>query len=329
MKKTIILIASLIAIYLLATFICYLEFGTVNVISSVIGIVKLNYLDVQYVQVQNNPKAIFSKKSFDLDNYMKSEGFEKRDQLGGNISYTNGEDIQYVSVSVNKYFTEIIWEREVKVDEIKNDNVFRGTISEINKDKIIVQPNVGESILNQAEEIAIKIQEDIDEFKVGDNLEIKYKGDIPKDTSKVLKVLSIQKISINKYAEMYKEILDDIIMDDESVLEREDELIIVDFNSFNIDEESQKEVEQYMYKYQFKIINNNWDEIKENTEYTSEDGVILDGILLNAYCIKETDDLYSIKLTQYKGPTECFVKSYKLKYEDNVWNYEIVNEEYL
>lgn len=323
MKKLVITIAVILAVYLVATFVCYLELGTVNVISSAIGIVKLEYLDVQYVQVQKNPKAIFAKSPFNLDEYMKKEGFEKKDQLGGMCSYTNGDVIQYVEISSNRYFNEIIWSKDGKESDLIKENSFRGTVVEIEKNIIVVQPDAIENIASE-NEIKIQIQEDINEFQVGSNLEIKYKGEISKNKDSLLNVVSIQLVPVDKYAEMYKCVLDDIIMDDDSVLKREDELIILDLNSFGIDEKAQNEINRYMYKFQFKVINGSWDEVKENKELITEDGVIPNGVLINSNSVKISDDEFNIELTEYKSPIESYTKKYKVKYDNDVWDYEIM-----
>ncbi len=117
-KKIIIPIVIVLVISLIAVFVSYSKFATINPISSLNGIIKISLTEKEYTVIQNRPyKVIVSKKKTGekyaqlmLDEYMEEREYVEIDRAGSIITYSNGIDTETVDFSVNKYYSLWKWE---------------------------------------------------------------------------------------------------------------------------------------------------------------------------------------------------------------------------
>lgn len=110
MKKSIIkIIISICMIGLIfATIFSLVKFEVWNPFSSCLGMLKVIGKDSQYTIVQNFPyTVILSGPTFNLDEYMKKQGYEKSQkevEEPGKIIYTDGEKELLIEYRMNGYY---------------------------------------------------------------------------------------------------------------------------------------------------------------------------------------------------------------------------------
>lgn len=79
------------------------------------------FTDKEYTIVQNTPNRVVFSKTADtsnkssgkfLDEYMESRGFYfvPEEQMGGILVYSNGSEKEYISFSINKYYSKWEWQ---------------------------------------------------------------------------------------------------------------------------------------------------------------------------------------------------------------------------
>ena len=121
MKRKIIIITAIICILILlgATIFSIIKFNVWNPFSSCFGMLEILFTNKEYTTVQNYPnKVIFCEESGEksrstrqyLDEYMKNRGFALEEQLWSFFIYTNGSEKEYISYSVNRWFSTLEWE---------------------------------------------------------------------------------------------------------------------------------------------------------------------------------------------------------------------------
>lgn len=116
-KRTIITISVCLAVLLLigtALFVSYDKFGTVNVFSSVSGVLRVMNTDAQAATIQESPQIMIAEPDAELlDRHMEALGYERVDekQLGALIVFSNGTDEQRIMYSQNKYYSLWKWQK--------------------------------------------------------------------------------------------------------------------------------------------------------------------------------------------------------------------------
>lgn len=115
-KRTIIATCVCLTVVLLigaALFVSYDKFGTVNVFSSVSGVLRVMNTDAQAVTIQESPQIIIADPDAELlDRHMETLGYERVDekQLGALIVFSNGTEEQHIMYSQNKYYSLWKWQ---------------------------------------------------------------------------------------------------------------------------------------------------------------------------------------------------------------------------
>lgn len=120
-KGIIITIAICGAILLSSTIFSIVKFSVWNPFSSCFGMLEILFTDKEYTIVQNTPNRVVFSKTADtsnkssgkfLDEYMESRGFYfvPEEQMGGILVYSNGSEKEYISFSINKYYSKWEWQ---------------------------------------------------------------------------------------------------------------------------------------------------------------------------------------------------------------------------
>ena len=111
-KKVIVVFFLLMAIVGTSLFISYSKFNVLNPLSTANGLFQVIFIEKQYIEIQKYPKVIVAKPSASLRDYMKSKGFQedKENQMGAVHRFQNGDSVQYVMYSTNKYFSKWGWQ---------------------------------------------------------------------------------------------------------------------------------------------------------------------------------------------------------------------------
>ena len=112
--KRIIVIIICISIILASIFSMF-KFGVINPFSSFFGMTEILFTNKSYTIVQHFPKKVGFSKSLSfkdfLDEYMKKRGYQelKDQQMGATLVYSNGNKIEKIDVTTNKYYSKWIW----------------------------------------------------------------------------------------------------------------------------------------------------------------------------------------------------------------------------
>ncbi len=113
-RLAIIVIGVLVVVALLGScLVSYLVFDTANPFAAANGFFQVTLADAGYVEIQQSPKVVLSQpKSTAIAEYMESRGFWEieEEQLGGLRVFSNGEEKEWVMVSVNGYYSKWVWE---------------------------------------------------------------------------------------------------------------------------------------------------------------------------------------------------------------------------
>lgn len=120
-KGIIITIAICGVILLSSTIFSIVKFSVWNPFSSCFGMLEILFTDKEYTIVQNTPNRVVFSKTADtsnkssgkfLDEYMESRGFYfvPEEQMGGILVYSNGSEKEYISFSINKYYSKWEWQ---------------------------------------------------------------------------------------------------------------------------------------------------------------------------------------------------------------------------
>lgn len=107
-------IAAALAIFLLgSSFASYVTFGTADPFSAASGYFQISVLDKAYVEIQTSPKVVIAQPDGELlTEYMRSRGFTEveEEQMGGMRVFTNGVEKEWISCSMNEYFSKWCWQ---------------------------------------------------------------------------------------------------------------------------------------------------------------------------------------------------------------------------
>lgn len=107
-------ISAVLAIFLLgSSFASYVTFGTANPFSAASGYFQISVLDKAYVEIQTSPKVVIAQPDGELlTEYMRSRGFAEveDEQMGGMGVFTNGVEKEWISCSMNGYFSKWRWQ---------------------------------------------------------------------------------------------------------------------------------------------------------------------------------------------------------------------------
>ena len=145
---------------------------------------------------------------------------------------------------------------------------------------------------------------------------------------------------ISKYAQMYLNLFDDIMGDDEA-LNSNAEFVSIDIVSldkeyaneelkettrvFYIDDTDVKDIIEYMKKYHNVIKTDSMDEL-EAQGYMHREGIpYLDGVLVyvsNMEIVRE--DHFKINMVKYRGGLAAIFKEYEVKFENGEWQFEVI-----
>ena len=119
-KKGIIIIVICVVILFSAMIFSIFKFGVWNPFSSCFGMLEILFTDKEYTIVQNNPNRVGFSKTSDtsnktakqyLDDYMATRGFHfvPEEQLGSMLVYSNDSEKEYISFSMNRYYSKWKW----------------------------------------------------------------------------------------------------------------------------------------------------------------------------------------------------------------------------
>ncbi len=145
---------------------------------------------------------------------------------------------------------------------------------------------------------------------------------------------------IPKYVQMYLMLFDNIMNEDKG-LNGGIEFISIDVKSldkeymdpeikgttrvFDINENDEKIIVEYMKKYHEDIKTNTFEELKAQGRF-DEEALVLDGILISVSNIEiVSEDNYLISMTKYRSGLGAIFPKYSVKYIDGNWEYEIVS----
>lgn len=113
-----ILIILIIVIFLIcaSSFLSYMKFETANALSSGVGLAKILFTDIDYVEIQESPRVILAQpeNSFDLLlDMMQDDGYTylADETLGSMHVFEKNGVRERMFFSVNKYFSKWIWEK--------------------------------------------------------------------------------------------------------------------------------------------------------------------------------------------------------------------------
>ena len=143
-----------------------------------------------------------------------------------------------------------------------------------------------------------------------------------------------------KYVQMYLNLLDDIMKTD-SGLNGNSEFISIDVESFDkeymdpeikgttrvfdINEEDEQIILEYMKKYHNNIKSDNFEELKVQGEF-DEKNLVLDGILIYVSNIEiVSEDNFLISMVKYRSGLGAIFPEYSVKYVDGNWEIEVVS----
>ncbi len=105
--------AALLVILLGSCFLSYATFHTANPFSAASGYFQIAVLDREYAEIQAAPKVIIAQPNGEIfTDYMQSRGFTEleEEQLGAIRVFTNGEDMECVWYSINRYYSKWCWQ---------------------------------------------------------------------------------------------------------------------------------------------------------------------------------------------------------------------------
>ncbi|MBR4110233.1 MAG: hypothetical protein IKK43_00880 [Clostridia bacterium] len=145
---------------------------------------------------------------------------------------------------------------------------------------------------------------------------------------------------IPKYVQMYLNLLDDI-METDSGLNGNSEFVSVDVESldkeymdpeikgttrvFDISEEDEQIILDYMKKYHDNIKSDNFEELKAQGEF-DEKNLVLDGILIYVSNIEiVSEDNFIISMVKYRSGLGAIFPEYSVKYIDGNWEIDVVS----
>lgn len=145
---------------------------------------------------------------------------------------------------------------------------------------------------------------------------------------------------ITKYVQMYL-MLFDHIMEEDNALNHEMEFLAIDMHSldkeyldpeikgttrvFDINEDDEQVILDYMKKYHHDIRNNTFEELKEQGEF-DEKNLVLDGILIYVSNIEiVSEDNFLISMVKYRSGLGAIFPEYSVKYKDGNWEISVVS----
>ena len=145
---------------------------------------------------------------------------------------------------------------------------------------------------------------------------------------------------ITKYVQMYLDLIDDI-METDSGLNHNIEFISIDVKSldkeymdpeikgttrvFDISDEDEQIILDYMKKYHDNIKSNNFDELKEQGEF-DEENLVLNGVLIYVSNIEiVSEDNFLISMVKYRSGLGAVFPEYSVKYIDGEWEINVVS----
>lgn len=95
-----------------SSFVSYAKFGAVNPFLTANGLIKVMLTDIESVEIQQYPKVIVAKPDASLDKYMAKQGYmrDAEKQLGALYVYTTGDIEALIVCSQNRYFSKWCWQ---------------------------------------------------------------------------------------------------------------------------------------------------------------------------------------------------------------------------
>lgn len=112
-----ILIIIIIAIFLIcaASFLSYIKFETANALSSGVGLAKILFTDIDYVEIQESPRVILAQPENSLElllGMMQDDGYTYLvDESMGSMHVFEKRGVrERIFFSVNRHFSKWIWE---------------------------------------------------------------------------------------------------------------------------------------------------------------------------------------------------------------------------
>ena len=111
-KKFVIILIVAVLFLGIGSIISYSNFRVANPFLSASALYKVLFTETEYVQLQEYPQVLIAKPDGSLDEYMLEKGDYKEleeAQQGALHIYSNGDSMDYIMVSVNKYFSLWSW----------------------------------------------------------------------------------------------------------------------------------------------------------------------------------------------------------------------------
>lgn len=111
-KKIVSISIALLIVLVTSSFISYRIFNVINPFSTAYGLIRVIFMEKDYVVIQRSPKVIVAKPNTSLQEYMKSLGFveDEENRMGSLHRFYNDDSVQYVMYSTNMYFSKWIWQ---------------------------------------------------------------------------------------------------------------------------------------------------------------------------------------------------------------------------
>ena len=113
-KRTITMISVCIVTVLIGSvlFMFYDKFGTANVFSAALGLLRVTNTNADAVVIREEPQIMIAKPDIELlDRHMETLGYNRVEdkQLGAMLVFSNGVKEQNIMYSQNKYYSTWEW----------------------------------------------------------------------------------------------------------------------------------------------------------------------------------------------------------------------------
>lgn len=112
LKIAIIAVAALLILNACLCFVSYIKFKTPNYIRSATGAIHI-ISGGDFAEISENPKIVLTKPgNIKIDEYLTNNGYEiiKEEQMGRMYSLRKDGEKQHALISVNSYYSKIIWQ---------------------------------------------------------------------------------------------------------------------------------------------------------------------------------------------------------------------------
>ncbi len=214
---------------------------------------------------------------------------------------------------------------------------FSGIVDEVNTTSIIVIPNEGEDIRKSSDKIQVYTADLV--FYKGDEVTVKYEGEILETYPAKVEAISVIKKEYSKTVKLYLTAIDSI-MNEDTGLNEGIEYLSIDTSTFitypetsmeissypKINDDDEAKILNYCTKYNKDVRQNSFEELKAQGLY-NEETLSLSGMLIYINNIKRFDEnKVEFTITKYVSGLGALFGEYTLEYNGDIW--EITHSEY-